>query len=143
MFMGEYNHTVDAKGRLIVPSKFRDQLGDEFVMTRGLDGCIFVYSSEEWKNTAAKFCEAPQFSKNIRQFKRFFITGAVECQVDKQGRALIPPHLREHAGIEKEIVSAGVVNHIEIWSKDRWQDMNQFDDVEEIAEQMAELGLTI
>lgn len=143
MFMGEYNHTVDAKGRLIVPSKFRDQLGNEFVMTRGLDGCIFVYSSEEWKITEAKFREAPQFSKKVRQLERFFITGAAVCEVDKQGRVLIPPHLREHAGIEKEIVSAGAVNRIEIWSKDRWQDMNEFDDVEEIAEQMADLGLTI
>ncbi len=143
MFMGEYNHTVDAKGRLIVPSKFRDQLGDEFVVTKGLDGCLFVYSSEEWKLIETKFREVSQFSKEARKFARFFFAGATVCEVDKQGRVLLPAVLREFAGIEKEIISAGVVNHIEIWSKDRWQETSEYDDVEEIAEHMASLGLMI
>lgn len=143
MFMGEYNHTVDAKGRLIVPSKFRDQLGDEFVVTRGLDGCLFAYSSEEWKNIEARISDLPQFAKKARTIKRFLIAGATVCEVDKQGRILLPVGLREFAGIEKEIVLAGMVNHIEIWNKDRWEEVNQYDDVEEIAEHMASLGLTI
>lgn len=143
MFIGEYNHTVDAKGRLIVPSKFRDQLGDEFVVTRGLDGCLFVYSSEEWKNIETKFREVSQFSKEARKFARFFFAGATVCEVDKQGRVLLPAVLREFAGIEKEIILAGVGNHIEIWSGNNWQATSQYDDVEEIAEHMASLGLSI
>ncbi len=143
MFMGEYNHTVDTKGRLIVPSKFRELLGDEFVVTKGLDGCLFVYSGDEWKLMETKFREVSQFSKEARKFARFFFAGAATCEVDKQGRVLLPANLREFAGIEKEVVLAGVVNHIEIWSKDRWQDTNEYDDVEEIAEHMASLGLTI
>lgn len=143
MFMGEYNHTVDAKGRLIVPSKFRDQLGDEFVVTKGLDGCLFVYSSEEWKIIETKFREVSQFSKEARKFARFFFASATVCEVDKQGRILLSAVLREFAGIGKEVILAGVVNHIEIWSKERWQETSEYDDVEEIAEHMASLGLVI
>ena len=143
MFMGEYNHTVDAKGRLIVPSKFRELLGDEFVVTKGLDGCLFVYSSEEWKSIEEKFSQVSQFSKEARKFARFFFAGAAICEVDKQGRVLLPATLRKFAGIEKEAVLEGVLNHIEIWSKDRWQETNEYDDVEEIAEHMASLGLMI
>ena len=143
MFMGEYNHTVDAKGRLIVPSKFRESLGEEFVVTKGLDGCLFVYSSEEWKIIETKFREVSQFSKEARKFARFFFAGAASCEVDKQGRVLLPAILREFAGIEKEVVLAGVVNHIEIWSKDKWQETSEYDDVEEIAEHMEGLGLMI
>lgn len=143
MFMGEYNHTVDAKGRLIVPSKFRESLGEEFVITKGLDGCLFVYSSDEWKVIETKFREVSQFSKEARKFARFFFAGAAACEVDKQGRVLLPANLREFAGIEKEVVLAGVLNHIEIWSKDRWQETSEYDDVEEIAEHMASMGLII
>lgn len=143
MFMGEHNHTVDTKGRLIVPSKFREALGDEFVVTKGLDGCLFAYPSEEWKLIEAKFREVSQFSQKARKFARFFFAGAAACEVDKQGRVLLPAVLREFAGIEKEVVLAGVLNHVEIWSKDRWQEANEYDDVEELAEHMASLGLTI
>ena len=143
MFMGEYNHTVDAKGRLIVPSKFRELLGEEFVITKGLDGCLFMYSSEEWKNIEVKFREISQFSKDARKFARFFFASAAVCEVDKQGRVLISAVLREFAGIEKEVVLAGVLNHIEIWSKDRWQETSEYDDVEEVAEHMASLGIII
>ena len=143
MFMGEYNHTVDAKGRLIVPSKFRELLGEEFVITKGLDGCLFMYSSEEWKNIEVKFREISQFSKDARKFARFFFASAAVCEVDKQGRVLISAVLREFAGIEKEVVLAGVVNHIEIWNKDRWQETSEYDDVEEVAEHMASLGIII
>ena len=143
MFMGEYNHTIDAKGRLIVPSKFREQLGDEFVVTKGLDGCLFVYSNEEWKHIEEKFREIPLTTKDARKFSRFFFAGAASCEVDKQGRILLPANLREYAGIEKEVVSVGVLSRVEIWSKDRWQDNGDYDDMDEIAEHMAEMGLGI
>lgn len=143
MFMGEYNHTIDTKGRMIVPSKFREQLGNEFVVTKGLDGCLFVYPNEEWQNIEEKFRNIPLTTKDARKFSRFFFAGAATCEVDKQGRILIPPVLREFADIQKEVVSVGVLNRIEIWSKDRWIDTNSYDDMDEIAEHMAELGLSI
>jgi len=131
MFMGEYNHSVDAKGRLIVPSKFREQLGNEFVVTKGLDGCLFVYSQEEWKRIEESLREKPLTSK------------AANCEVDKQGRILLPANLREYAGIDKEVVSVGVFSRVEIWSKERYLENNDFDDMDEIAEHMAELGIGI
>ena len=143
MFMGEYNHTIDAKGRMIVPSKFREQLGNEFVVTKGLDGCLFVYPNEEWHNIEEKFRTVPLTTKDARKFSRFFFAGAASCEVDKQGRILIPPNLREHADLQKEIVSAGVLNRVEIWNRDRWVESSNFDDMDEVAEHMAELGLSI
>ncbi len=143
MFMGEYNHTLDAKGRLIVPSKFREQLGDEFVVTKGLDGCLFVYPNEEWQNIEEKFRNIPLTTKDARKFSRFFFAGAASCEVDKQGRILLPTVLREFADLQKDVVSVGVLNRIEIWSKDRWTETNSYDDMDEIAEHMADLGLSI
>lgn len=143
MFMGEYNHTLDTKGRIIVPSKFREQLGMTFVITKGLDGCLFVYSQEEWKTIEESFRNKPLTSKDARHFARFFFAGACECEVDKQGRILIPTNLREYAGIDKDVVSVGVLNRVEIWSKDRWNDNGDYDNMDEIAEHMAELGLGI
>ena len=143
MFMGEYNHTVDTKGRLIVPSKFREQLGDEFVVTKGLDGCLFVYSKSEWENIEKKFRNVPLTTKDARKFARFFFAGAASCEVDKQGRILLPVVLREYAGIEKDVVSVGVFNRVEIWDKDKWQESKSYDDMDEIAEHMADLGLGI
>ena len=143
MFMGEYNHTIDTKGRLIVPSKYREPLGDEFVVTKGLDKCLFVYPSDEWKAIEENFRSLSQFSKEARKVARFFFAGAAICEVDKQGRILLPAVLRDYAGLEKEVVLAGVVNRIEIWDKERWNAANEYDDVEEIAEHMAELGIVI
>ena len=143
MFMGEYNHSIDAKGRLIVPAKLREQLGDEFVVTKGLDGCLFAYPKEEWKAIELKFREVSQFSKDARKFARFFFAGAAACEVDKQGRILLPAVLRGFAGIEKEVVLAGVASRVEIWSKARWQAENGYDDMEEVAEHMASMGLVI
>ena len=142
MFKGEYSHSVDAKGRIIMPSKFREILGDMFVVTKGLDGCLFVYPNEEWKNIENKFREIPLTTKDARKFSRFFFAGAADCEVDKQGRVLIPSVLREFAGLNKEVVLVGVLNRIEIWSKERWQE-NEYDDMDEIAEHMAALGLGI
>ena len=141
--MGEYNHTIDAKGRLIIPSKFRDKLGDEFVVTKGLDGCLFVYDNKEWSAFEEKLKSLPLTNKDARQFVRFFLAGATLAEVDKQGRILVPGNLREFAGLEKEVVLVGVASRVEIWSKARWEDTASYDDVEEIAEHMAELGLGI
>ena len=143
MFKGEYNHTVDTKGRLIVPSKFREALGEMFVVTKGLDGCLFVYPNEEWQNIEEKFREIPLTTKDARKFSRFFFAGAADCEVDKQGRILLPSVLREFAAIQKEVVLVGVLNRIEIWSRERWLDENTYDDMDEVAEHMAELGLGI
>ena len=143
MFMGEYSHTIDSNGRLIVPSKFRENLGDEFVVTKGLDGCLFVYSQDEWKNIEEKFKQVSLTTKDARKFSRFFFAGAATVEVDKQGRILLPSVLREFAGLEKDIVSVGVLSRIEIWSKDKWQESNEYDDMDEIAEHMADLGLSI
>ena len=103
MFMGEYNHSVDAKGRLIVPSKFREQLGNEFVVTKGLDGCLFVYSQEEWKRIEESLREKPLTSKDARKFMRFFFAGAANCEVDKQGRILLPANLRNTQELIKKL----------------------------------------
>ena len=143
MFMGEYNHSIDAKGRLIVPSKFRDQLGSEFVVTKGLDGCLFVYSHEEWQRIEESLREKPLTSKDARKFLRFFFAGAATCEVDKQGRILLPAALREFAGLEKDVVLVGVGSRVEIWSKDKWENMNSDTDMDEITSAMEGLGLTI
>lgn len=141
--MGEYNHTVDTKGRLIIPSKFRETLGEEFVVTKGLDGCLFVYDNHEWKAFEEKLKSLPLTNKDARQFVRFFLAGAAMVEVDKQGRILIPSGLREFAGLEKDAVLIGVASRVEIWSKDRWENAASYEDMEEIAEHMAELGLGI
>ena len=143
MFMGEYNHTIDAKGRLIVPSKFREALGDTFVVTKGLDGCLFVYDNEEWQAFEEKLRSLPITNKEARQFARFFLAGAAEVEGDKQGRILVPNILREFAQISKDVVLIGVASRIEIWSKERFEGMASFEDMDEIAEHMAQLGLGI
>ena len=120
MFMSQYNHTVDTKGRLIVPSKFRDQLGDEFVVTKGMDGCLFVYANEDWAAFEKKLAELPMSNKDARMFTRFFLAGAAQVEVDKQGRILLPASLREFAQLEKDVVLVGVGTRIEIWSKENW-----------------------
>ena len=143
MFMGEYNHTIDAKGRLIIPSKFREILGDVFVVTKGLDGCLFVYDNEEWKRFEEKLRALPITNKEARQFVRFFLAGAAEVEVDKQGRILLPNVLREFAQINKDVALLGVGSRIEIWGRERFEDTAVFEDMDEIAEHIAELGLGI
>ena len=143
MFMGEYNHTVDTKGRLIIPSKFREQLGEEFIVTKGLDGCLFVFPQDEWQAFEEKLRTLPLTQKGARQFTRFFVAGATHCELDKQGRILLPATLREFAGLDKDVVLAGMLNRIEIWSKDKWTENNACGDMDDIAEQMTQLGLVI
>ena len=145
MFKGEYNHTIDAKGRLIVPAKFREILGDNFIVTKGLDGCLFVYPNDEWTRFEEKLKSLPLTNKNARQFTRFFLAGAAACEVDKQGRILLPQVLREFASLEKDVVLVGVASRIEIWSRERWDEsMNTYDgDMDEVAENMESLGFSI
>lgn len=141
--MGEYNHTIDAKGRLIIPSKFREALGDEFVVTKGLDGCLFVYDNQEWAAFEEKLKALPLMNKESRKFVRFFLAGAASVEVDKQGRILLPSVLREFAELDKDVVLVGVASRIEIWSKQKWDEASEYDDMEDIAEHMSELGLMI
>ena len=141
MFMGEYNHSIDAKGRIIVPAKFREALGEQFVVTLGLDGCLFVYPDEEWQDFIQQLNNLPG-NKEARQLQRYFMAGAATCEVDKQGRILIPHKLREAAALEKEIVFVGVLKKTEIWSKERWDGNNNYDNMDEIAEHMSEFGLS-
>ena len=145
MIRGEYNHTIDAKGRLIVPAKFREILGDNFIVTKGLDGCLFVYPNDEWTRFEEKLKSLPLTNKNARQFTRFFLAGAAACEVDKQGRILLPQVLREFASLEKDVVLVGVASRIEIWSRERWDEsMNTYDgDMDEVAENMESLGFSI
>ena len=144
MFMGEYNHTIDSKGGLIVPSKFREALGDEFVVTKGLDGCLFVFPMEEWNVFTQKLHDLPLTKKEARQFSRFFLAGAASCEVDRQGRILLPAVLRDFAQLDKEAVLVGVSSRIEIWSKTKWDAINDIDvdDMDDIAEHMADLGIS-
>ena len=128
---------------MIVPSKFREQLGEEFVVTKGLDGCLFIYPEDEWDRIEEKFREVPLTTQDARKFARFFFAGAVACEIDKQGRILIPQVLRSYAGIDKDTVLVGVLNRVEIWSRERWESESSFDDMNQIAEHMAELGLSI
>ena len=141
MFMGTYGHSIDAKGRVIVPAKFREVLGDSFVVTLGRDGCLFVYPEEEWEDFVKQLKELPG-SKEARKLQRYFMAGAAPCDVDKQGRVLIPSSLREKVGLDKDVVFVGVMSKIEIWSKERWEDNNDFDNVDDIAEHMSEFGLS-
>lgn len=142
MFIGEYVHALDNKNRIIIPSKFRENLGEKFVITKGLDGCLYVYPMDEWKVMEEKLKKLPLTSKDARAFVRFFFSGANEIEIDKQGRGVIPLNLLEYANIEKEIVSIGVSTRIEIWSKEKWNDYNESDiDFDEIAEKMSELNI--
>ena len=135
MFMGEYNHIIDAKGRLIIPAKFRELLGEEFVLTKGLDGCLFIYPMDEWEAFEEKLRALPLTNKNARAFSRFFVAGATMCELDKQGRILVPQTLREFAGLEKDVVLTGNLNRVEVWSKEKWSENCNFDDMDSIAEE--------
>lgn len=143
MFMGEFQHSIDAKGRLIVPSKLREKLGEKFVVTRGLDGCLFGYPLTEWEKLEEKLNEMPLAKKDARTFVRFFYSAATECEIDKQGRINIPNTLRNHAGLQKSCVIIGVSNRIEIWDEGRWAEFSTEaeENFDEIAESMIDFGL--
>ena len=143
MFMGEYNHIIDAKGRLIIPARFRELLGEEFILTKGLDGCLSIYPMDAWEAFETKLRALPLTNKNARTFTRFFVAGATNCELDRQGRILVPQTLREFAGLEKEVVLTGNLDRIEIWSKEKWSENCNYDDMDAIAASMEEMGIII
>lgn len=143
MFFGEYQHTIDTKGRVSIPAKYREQLGEQFILTKGLDNCLFIYPMEEWKVMENKLKQLPLTNKDARAFVRFFFSGATECELDNQGRIRIPNNLREYAQLEKDVVMIGVSTRIEIWSLTQWESYNEDANLsyDEIASKMAELGI--
>ncbi len=141
MFMGEFHHSIDAKGRLILPSKFREMLSDPFIITRGLDGCLFVYQQDEWQRIVDQLKKLPFTQKKAREFNRFFLSGATECSIDKQGRVNVATPLVEYAKLVKECVVIGVNDRIEIWAKEKWESFMEtnVDDFSEMAEGLFDL----
>ncbi len=142
MLMGEFRHALDSKGRLIIPAKLREKLGERFVLTRGLDGCLFGYPMSNWETLEEKLQKLPLAKRDARTFVRFFYSAATECEYDKQGRINIPKSLQEHAALSKVCVIVGVSERIEIWSQERWQEISQKaeEDFDEIAENMIDFG---
>ena len=131
MFMGEYHHNLDSKGRLIIPAKLRNQIGNKMVFTRGMEGCIFGYSMEEWQKIEAKLAKLPLTKRNTRKFMRLFYSGAMESEFDKQGRVNFTSTLKAHAGLTKECVIVGVSDRIEIWANEVYDDIAEnLDDIE-------------
>ncbi|MBE6098542.1 MAG: division/cell wall cluster transcriptional repressor MraZ [Anaerovibrio sp.] len=143
MLMGEYMHSIDAKGRVILPADFRAELGDTFIVTKGLDGCLFIYAQSEWDQLSEKLRQLPLAKTEARAFVRFFFAGARQVELDKQGRFLVPATLRQHASLQKDVVLIGVSSRIEVWSKEEWlkynEDINPA--VSAIAETLADLGI--
>ena len=143
LFMGEYNHSIDTKGRIIVPSKFRELLGERFVVTRGLDGCLWVLPTDEWDDFTGKLRSLPVANKDARKIVRLFMSGAMDAELDKQGRILLPQNLREYAKLEKDITMVGTGARIEIWDKKAWEESSTYDNVDDIAEHLGEWGFGI
>lgn len=144
MFMGEYRHSIDDKGRLIIPSKIRYELGESFIITRGLDKCLFIYTKEEWNRILLKYKDLPN-TKEARNFMRVFLSGATETEFDKQGRINIPSMLTKSAELKKDCVIIGVYDRIEIWSKDRWENFitENEDNFSDIADSLFSTNLNL
>ncbi|MEY8258146.1 division/cell wall cluster transcriptional repressor MraZ [uncultured Dubosiella sp.] len=140
MFMGEFAHNIDRKGRLIMPAKFREELGERVVVNRGLDGCLYVYTLDQWQVVYEKLSKLPTTKKDARKYQRLMLSKASECELDGQGRILIPSNLVELAELEKECMIIGVANHIEIWAKHKWELMEEEEEgsFEEIAESLSD-----
>ncbi len=134
---GEYQHNIDAKGRLIFPIKLREELGEHFVMFKGLDNCISVYSQEKWQQFEQELAALPSKARNVRRF----YSANFECEPDSQGRILIPPVLREYAQLKKDVTVIGMIDRVEIWDSDNWKAYNEATDTEEIAAMMDLLGV--
>lgn len=145
MLVGEYNHTIDEKGRLIIPAKLREDLGEKVIICKGLEGCLFVYSMTEWEKFAGELETLPRMNKDARIFKRYFFGSANEGSFDKQGRVLITPTLREAAELKKDVVLVGVQDRVEIWDKACWDERNDVseEDLDAIAERMEAIGIRI
>ena len=142
MFIGEYNHSIDAKDRLSIPMKFRGELACGCVLTRGLDGCLWLYTQEEWTKIAEEISKLPVTSKNARSFSRFILSGAMDLKVDKIGRIIIPKYLSEYAGIKSKVVLTGMHNRVELWSEQKWNEFKEEmeGNSEEVAEKLSEIG---
>lgn len=138
MFQGEYEHGLDTKGRLILPVRIREELGTHFVITKGMDGCLYIFTPDSWKDFSDRLNKLPTSSKNARRLKRYFIGSSQDCDTDKQGRFLIPPVLRNFAEIDKDVTILGVSDKIEIWSTEKY-DAYQNADVESIEDIAGEL----
>lgn len=136
MFMGEYRHSLDSKGRIIIPSKFRDELKEDFVVTRGLDGCLTIYTQEQWMQVFEQLKKLPNTKRETRLYIHMLTAKATVCNPDNQGRILIPTPLLEEASIEKECVVVGVADHVEIWAKEKWE--SYYKEAEESFEDIAE-----
>ncbi|HBT47529.1 MAG TPA: cell division/cell wall cluster transcriptional repressor MraZ [Peptococcaceae bacterium] len=143
MFIGEYHHVIDDKGRLIMPARFREELGERFIVTRGLDNCLFVYPLSGWQEMEQKLKALPFTRADVRAFVRFFFSGATECELDRQGRILVPANLREYARLEKDVVIAGVSSRVEIWSRELWDEYLAATaaEYEALAEKMVDLNI--
>lgn len=143
MFIGEYNHNLDEKGRLAIPVKFREELKGGAVVTKGLDGCLFLYTISEWKILAEKLSNLPISQANTRAFARLMLAGAMDVTLDKQGRIIIPDYLRKFVNINKKVVINGLYNRLEIWDADNWESYKQKTEAEsgDIAEQLGEIGI--
>lgn len=141
MFMGEHSHAIDAKGRLIIPAKFREELGEQFILTQGMDNALTIYPMAEWEKFQEQLNALPFTSKEARAFRRFFTARARVCELDKQGRILVPSELRIYAGLVKDVVLTGNISNIEVWSKERWDEISAVDDMDAIAEKMQEMGI--
>ncbi|MGI9859941.1 division/cell wall cluster transcriptional repressor MraZ [Moorella naiadis] len=143
MFMGEYQHTIDDKGRLIIPARFREELGMKFVITKGLDNCLFAYPMAGWAEMEQKLRSLPFTRADARAFVRFFFSGATECELDRQGRILLPGNLREYAHLEKEVVVVGVSTRVEIWSRSLWEQYCQATagQYEDLAEKIVDFNI--
>lgn len=145
MFIGEHRHNLDSKSRLIVPAKFRNELGDTFVMTRGLEGCLFLFPQTQWKLIADKLNALPLMKKDARQFARFFLSGATEVEPDKNGRFVIPQSLLAYGKLQKECVIIGVSNRVEIWDREAWDTFttDSFEHFEEVAESLIDFEIQL
>lgn len=143
MFIGEYNHNLDEKGRLAVPVKFRDDLKKGAVVTKGLDGCLFLYTVDEWKVLAEKLSSLPISQSNTRAFARLMLAGAMDVQADKQGRIILPDYLRKYAGLKKKVIIGGLYNRLEIWDEGAWDEYKERTEKEseDISEKLGELGV--
>lgn len=138
MLVGEYHHSIDEKGRIIIPAKLRENLGENFIVTRGLDGCLFVYPSLEWENVIQKYKNLPNV-KEARNFMRFFLSGATNTEFDKQGRINIQTPLIDYAKLKKECVIIGVNDHLEIWAKEKWENFIMSTNEEEFSKMADEI----
>lgn len=145
MLSGEYRHSIDTKGRLIIPSKIRMEMGDKIVITRGLDGCLFGYNEKTWESIMEKLNTLPFTKRDARNFTRFMTSGAITLEFDRQGRINIPNYLNEYATLLKEVVIVGVINRIEIWSKDKWEEFmnNNVESLSDISENLFDSNLEL